>query len=96
MTWVRIKRIIPQKAKKFGLDNELKLFDLKKEWDKIVEESLGKKFQKKSETSGFKNEILYIRCKDAAWANEFQIKKENLLVYIKNKKIKVKQIRFVF
>jgi hypothetical protein len=94
--WVKIKKIIPQKAKRFGIDNELKIINLKNDWDKIVIDALGDKFKKKSETVNLKNNILYIRCKNAIWASEFQIKKEKLIEFIKKNKINIKQIKFIF
>ncbi len=94
--WIKIKKIIPQKARRFGLDNELKILNLKNDWDKIVVEALGDKFKKKSETVNLKNDILYIRCQNAIWAGEFQIRKESLLGAIKSQKINIKQIKFIF
>lgn len=94
--WTKIKKIIPQKAKRFGLDNELKILNLKNDWDKIVVEALGQKFKKKSETINLKSDVLYVRCQNAIWAGEFQIRKEKLLEIIKSQKINIKQIRFIF
>lgn len=94
--WIKIKKIIPQKARRFGLDNELKILNLKNDWDKMVVEALGDKFKKKSETVNLKNDILYIRCQNAIWAGEFQIRKESLLEIIKKNKINIKQIKFIF
>jgi len=94
--WVKIKKIIPQKARRFGLDNELKILNLKNDWNKIVAEALGNKFKEKSETVNLKSDILYVRCKNAIWAGELQIRKEKLLETIKDHKIKIKQIKFIF
>jgi predicted nucleic acid-binding Zn ribbon protein len=94
--WTKIKKIIPQKAKRFGLDNELKIINLKNDWDRLVAEALGDKFKKRSETVNLKDGILYIRCQNSVWAGEFQIRKEKLLGAIKNQKINIKQIRFIF
>lgn len=94
--WIKIKKIIPQKAKRLGLDNELKILNLKNDWDKIVVEALGDKFKKKSETVNLKSDVLYIRCQNAIWAGEFQIRKEDLLGVIKNRGINIKQIKFIF
>ncbi len=94
--WTKIKKIIPHKAKRFGLDDELRILNLKNDWDKIVTEALGDKFKKKSETINLKSDILYVRCQNAIWAGEFQLKKNKLLEIIKNHKINIKQIRFIF
>ena len=94
--WTRIKKKIPQKAKRFGLDNELKILNLKNDWDKIVVEALGDKFKKKSETTNLKSDILYVRCQNAIWAGEFQLRREKLFEAIKNHKINIKQIKFIF
>jgi len=94
--WTKIKKIIPQKARRFGLDNELKILNLKNDWDKIIIEALGDKFRKKSEIINLKSDILYVRCKNAMWAGELQIKKEKLLGVIGDHKIKIKHIKFIF
>lgn len=94
--WTKIKKIIPDKAKRFGIDNELKILNLKNDWNKIVIEALGIKFKNKSETINLKSDILYVRCQNAIWAGEFQIRKEKLLEVIKSQKINIKQIRFIF
>lgn len=94
--WTKIKKIIPDKARRFGIDNELKILNLKNDWDKIVIEALGVKFKNKSETINLKSDILYVRCQNAIWAGEFQMRKEKLLEVIKSQKINIKQIRFIF
>lgn len=94
--WTKIKKIIPDKAKRFGIDSELKILNLKNDWDKIVVESLGNKFRKKSEAINLKSDILYVRCRNAIWAGEFQIRKEKILENIRNRKINIKQIKFIF
>jgi len=94
--WTKIKKIIPDKARRFGIDDELKILNLKNDWDKIVIEALGVKFKNKSETINLKSDILYVRCQNAIWAGEFQMRKEKLLEVIKSQKIKIKQIRFIF
>lgn len=94
--WTKIKKIIPQKAKRFGLENNLEILNLKRDWDKMVGEALGDKFKKRSEAINFKDHILYVRCQNATWAGEFQIKKEKLMDIIKKNKLNIKQIRFIF
>jgi len=94
--WTKIKKIIPQKALKLGIDKEVKFFNIKSEWDGIIIEALGIKFKKKSETVNLKNGVLYVRCRNAIWANEFQIKKDKILAIIQKNKVPVKQIKFIF
>lgn len=94
--WTKIKKIIPQKAIKLGIDKEIKFFNIKSDWDKIIGEALGAKFQKKSETINLRNGVLYVRCKNAVWASELQMKKETILSIIQKSKMPIKQIKFIF
>ena len=94
--WTKIKKIIPQKAIRLGIDKEVKFFNIKNEWDGIITDALGSKFKKKSETVNLKSGVLYVRCRNAIWANEFQIKKDKILAIIQKNKVPIKQIKFIF
>lgn len=94
--WTKIKKIIPQKAKRFGLEDKIGKINLKNSWDEMVAAALGDKFKKRSSADNLKNNVLYIRCSNAVWAGELQIRKEKLLDAIKKSGLRIKQIKFIF
>lgn len=95
--WTAIQKIIPRKIRQLGLGTIIYLFQLQKDWEDLTVKIAGPIFVKKSKPIQLQNKILIVDCLNSVWANEFQMKEQELLREI-NKKYKnalVEKIRFI-
>jgi len=95
--WTAIQKIIPRKIRQLGLGTIIYLFQLQKDWEDLTVKIDGPIFVKKSKPIQLQNKILIVDCLNSVWANEFQMKEQELLREI-NKKYKnalVEKIRFI-
>jgi len=94
--WISLQRILSKKVRGLGLENELKFYSLKKEWDEILKKTLGSEWSKKSRPIKLKNKCLVVGCLNSVWANELQMREASILKNI-NRSIRneIEKIRFI-
>lgn len=95
--FVSIKKIIPAISERLGCRSESGIHQIKKEWPKIVE-TLPKRDNGGLDPLSLREGILTVKCPNPVWANELNLRQEQLLKRI-NKITKegcVKKIKFVY
>jgi len=96
--WTSLKRLLPSKIRGLGLEKEIEFFNLKKNWDNVLGDTLGRGFKEKSRPEKLKNGVLVVNCLNSVWANELQMREEIILEKIKKSLAKpalVEKIRFI-
>ena len=92
-----LRKLFSFKIKKFGLEKKIAESEIVKRWDRIIADSLGAKYNKKSKPLFIKHKTLFVDCLDSVWTAEFQANAWLVLEKIQNKfgeKI-VEKIRFI-
>lgn len=87
--WISIKKILPSIINRLGLKKQMEI-------DKIIK-LYPKNYQDKLKPLYFRNKTLFISCPDSIWANELQLKQEEILGKINQHfETKVERIKFVY
>lgn len=94
---IQIKKILPAKLRRLGLEKAMRFSELQKKWDRMISQALGGHFQKKSRPLKIKNEVLLVHCLNSVWANELQMKERIILEKIRKafRDIVVERIKFI-
>ena len=98
LMWTPIKKILPYLINRLGLKREIEINKIFSLWPDLVVKICGQNYKEKLKPLYFKNRTLFISCPDSIWANELQLRQEELLRKINqhfNQK-KIEKLKFVY
>ncbi len=95
--WTSLHQIAPQAASRLKLRDGLREGEIFTQWDKQIGKELGAIFIKKAKPLSFKDKTLVIDCLNSSWASEFNLRREKILTWLKEKlgQNKIERIKFI-
>lgn len=96
--WISIKRILPYIINRLGLEKQIEIGQVCSLWSDLVIRIYGQNYKDKSKPLYLKNKTLFISCPNSVWANEFQLRQEEISKEINQRlgQQKIEKVRFIY